>query len=122
MGKLVLVMSVAVLALSAGDASAHLRKAHHKHGNPYPVLSYSVPQWGPYSGYAYYDDGYPIYLDHVRPYVGSPSTYQPNATGYADLSYGCCGSAQQTRVTGSPTRGGTSLGGLFGLQRSTENE
>ena len=42
--------------------------------------------------------------------------------GYADLSYGCCGSAQQTRVTGSPTRGGTSLGGLFGLQRSTENE
>jgi hypothetical protein len=118
---LAVVMAAVVLGTSA-EADAGRRshpKLHDVHfrtqnQSPYPVASYSVPQWGPYSGYQYYDDSYPIYLDHVRPYLSGKSVYQPNTAGYADYGFGCCGASQHTRVTGVVSRNGVSVESPFG--------
>ncbi|MBG1231970.1 hypothetical protein [Aestuariivirga litoralis] len=77
MKVLVLALSLAGLLLGAGDALAggcqsprhhHVHKKKHVHHSglrnhsPYPVYSYSVPKFGAYSGYAFYDGYYPAYL------------------------------------------------------------
>lgn len=127
MTKLVLALAMVALVLgTSAEADAGHRnhpKLHQVHfrsknQSPYPVASYSVPQWGPYSGYQYYDNSYPISLDHVRPYLGGKAIYQPNATGYADLGFGCCGASQSTRVTGVVSKSGVSLDGPFGWSSS----
>lgn len=120
MGKMILALGIATLLLGPVEASAHLRKIHH-HRHGLSEISYSVPPWGPYSGYQYYNDGYPVYLSSVRPYLNGKSTYEPISNNYADLTFGCCGASQDTTVIGpTPSRSGFGVTGPFGSDWSKE--
>lgn len=120
MRKIILALSTGALLLGTAEASAHLRKVHHRrHG--LNEISYSVPPWGPYSGYQYYNDGYPEYLSSTRPYLSGHATYQPISNNYADLTFGCCGAPQDTTVTGATlSRSGMGVTGPFGSDWSKE--
>ena len=120
-----LALSLVSLVSGTGDASAHRLHNHHhwklhhvlhlRNHSRYPVLSYSVPQWGPYSGYQYYDNDYPVYLSSVRPYIGASPVYQPGSNNYADYAFGCCGAEQNTVVRGGAgTASGAGISGPLG--------